>query len=83
MTAGNQCDNCTRFYPAHDQRWWYLLRQPGEPVSPLAAVFGERLEPVTLCSLICVSEFAYVHAMATSAPTGMEPPPRAGTGWPK
>jgi hypothetical protein len=82
MTAGNLCDNCGKFAPSGDPRWWYLIRQPAEPVSPMAVVFGERQEPGTFCSLICVSEFAYVQAVTTGKPAGMEPPPKAGTGWP-
>ena len=82
MTAGNLCDNCGKFGPANDPRWWYLIRQPGEPVSPIAAIF-ERPEPGTFCSLRCVADWAYVAAMANGKPTGMEPPPKAGTGWPR
>ena len=50
----------------------------------VASLFGgiDRPEPGTFCSLRCVADWAYVHAMATGTPAGMEPPPRAGTGWP-
>ena len=82
MTAGNLCDSCGKFGPAHDPLWWYLIRQPGEPVSPIAAIF-DRSEPGTFCSLRCVADWAYVAAMANGTPTGAEPPPRAGTGWPR
>ena len=85
MTAGVQCDNCREFGPGPPPGWLFLMSQPPTVERDLAArVLGsiDRFEPVTFCSLRCIADWAYVCAMATGAPAGMEPPPRAGTGWP-
>ena len=84
MTAGVQCETCRKFGPGPPPGWLFLMRQPTserDPVAQVLAVF-ERPEPGTFCSLRCVADWAYVAAMANGTPTGMEPPPKAGTGWP-
>lgn len=76
MTAGTQCDNCRKFGPSHAPGWFYVAQQPGErdePPTVFAALFGNPSEPLTFCTVKCLSEWAYVHVAASEAATGTEP----------
>ena len=80
MTAGMQCDNCRRFGPAHAPGWLYVVREPGmsSPYAGLVAALSgtaETSEPATLCSARCLTEWAYLRAVADEIPAGVEPPP--------
>ena len=84
MTAGVQCETCRKFGPGPPPGWLFLMRQPTSERDPVAQLLAfDRPEPGTFCSLRCVADWAYVAAMANGKPTGMEPPPKAGTGWPR
>ena len=75
MSAGTQCDNCRVFGPQHAPGWFYLGQQPrddDEPASVLTALFGRPSEPLTFCTVKCLADWAYVHAMTGEA-TGAEP----------
>ena len=74
MTAGVQCDNCRRFGPPHAPGWFFVAQQPGEnePSSFMTALFGKHGEPLTFCTVKCLAEWAYVHAVASEA-AGTEP----------
>lgn len=66
MTAGNQCDNCRKFGPSHAPGWFSLMQQPGDeeqPRSILGALFGTPSEPLTFCTVRCLSEFATARAL--------------------
>jgi len=69
MTAGSQCDNCRTFAPSHPPGWFYVAQQPGEEAVPslAAALFGKPSEPLTFCSVKCLSEWAYVRNAASEA----------------
>jgi len=81
MSAGSQCDNCRAFVPVHQPGLLYLVQQQ-PPTDVIAAMFGTPSDPLTFCGMRCVAEYAYVVAVATAAPAGTEPVPRAGLGWP-
>lgn len=83
MTTGVRCESCGTFSP-HADGWLFLIqpRSAVDPQSILASLGGGREDPPTLCSVLCLAEWAYVQAMVNGAPTGVEPPTRAGTGWP-
>jgi hypothetical protein len=83
VTSGVQCETCRKFGPGPPPEWLFLMSQPTSERDLVAQMLGSvRFEPATFCSLRCVADWAYVHAMTTGAAAGMEPPPRAGTGWP-
>jgi hypothetical protein len=75
MTAGTQCDNCRTFGPSRAPGWFYLGQQPDESETPsiVAALFGNPSEPLTFCSVKCLADWAYVHAMTGDAAAGTEP----------
>jgi len=76
VTAGTQCDNCRAFGPPHPPGWFCVAQQPGEddrPTSLAAALFGRPSEPLTFCSIRCLSEWAYVRNAAAEAAAGTEP----------
>jgi hypothetical protein len=76
VTAGTQCDNCRKFGPSPAPGWFYLGQQPveDEPPSIVAALFGNRSEPLTFCTVRCLSDWAFVHAAADeAAEAGKEP----------
>ena len=76
MTAGVQCDNCRVFGPSRAPGWFHLMQQPGEDDSPpslFTALFGNPGEPLTFCTVRCLADWAYVHAMTGEAATGSEP----------
>ena len=76
MTAGVQCDNCRVFGPSRPPGWFVLAQQPredDEPPSVLAALFGNSSEPLTFCTVKCLADWAYVHAMTGEAAAGSEP----------
>lgn len=76
MSAGTQCDNCRTFGPSRAPGWFYLAQQPSEDETPsiIAALFGNPSEPLTFCTVRCLSEWAFVHAAADeAAATGTEP----------
>ena len=69
MSAGTQCDNCRKFGPSPAPGWFYVAKQPGEdePRTIMTALFGNPAEPLTFCTVKCLSEWAYVHAAASEA----------------
>ncbi len=77
MTAGTQCDTCRTFGPPHPPGWFYLIQQPGDgnppPASLAAALFGTPSEPLTFCTVKCLSEFATARALVEEQPAGEEP----------
>ena len=75
MTAGTQCDNCRTFSSSHAPGWFYVAQQPGEEDAPsvMSALFGRPSEPLTFCSIRCLSEWAYVRNAAAEAAAGTEP----------
>ena len=80
MSAGTQCDGpgCRTFGPSPAPAWFYLGQQPAEDEthSLVAALFGNRKEPLTFCKIKCLYDWAFVHvATDEAAATGTEPGP--------
>ena len=76
MSAGTQCDNCRAFGPSQAPGWFWLQQQPGEGEQPqtiFTALFGNHGEPLTFCTVKCLADWAYVHAMTGEAAAGSEP----------
>lgn len=75
---GVQCDGpgCGKF-SADPAGWLILARQPGER-SFYSMITGDAASPVlgTFCSARCVTEFAYLMAVAAEKPLGIDPEPR-------
>jgi hypothetical protein len=76
VSAGVQCDNCRMFGPSRAPGWFYVAQHPAaydDPPSVFAAIFGNPGEPLTFCTVKCLADWAYVHAMTGEAATGKEP----------
>jgi hypothetical protein len=77
MTAGTQCDNCRTFGPSYAPGWFCVAQHPAEdeePRSLAAALFGRPSEPLTFCTVKCLSEWAFVRNAAAEASAGTERP---------
>jgi len=80
MSAGMQCDSCRKFGLPHAPGWVYVVREKdvSTPMAGLMAALGgtaDTSEPATLCSMACLTEWAYVQAVTEGQATGKEPQP--------
>lgn len=72
---GTQCDTCRTFAPQPSPGWLLLARQAEPSFMSLLSQGGGTEMVGTFCSMRCVAEYAYAHAVIAEQPG-------TGTGWP-